>query len=123
MHGLEPSTPMGTLRLNVANGDIVTTGAIEFLISVAACAALLVASSAGAANYTLVGKFTSNRGKASNVPLVGLTPAASAINGCGGLTFMSGPRHGECVASGARQDAAAARGRGGTGRHRGLAFS
>ena len=65
------------------------TRAFGSLTSLAACAALLIASSAGAANYTLVGRFTSNRGKGAQVPLVGFTPAASAINGCGGLQFMS----------------------------------
>src|SRR5262249_12099228 len=50
-----------------------------------------LAGSAGAANYTFSGKFTSNRGKGAQIPLVGLTPAGLAIHGCGGLTFMSGP--------------------------------
>src|SRR5262245_54841319 len=62
------------------------------LTSLATSAALLlVATSAGAATFPVFGKFTSNRGKGAQVPLVGLTPAAKAINGCGGLTFMSGP--------------------------------
>jgi len=69
--------------------------AIRSLTSlVAAAALLLVASSGGAAVYTLGGKFTSNRGKSAQVPLVGLSVAAKAINLCGvgmALTFMSGP--------------------------------
>jgi hypothetical protein len=66
--------------------------AIRSLRFLAAGAALcLVASSAGAVNYTFAGKFTSNRGKGAQVPLVGLTAGAAAINDCGGLTFMSGP--------------------------------
>ena len=59
--------------------------AIGSLSSVAACAALLsVATAAGAANYTLAGKFTANRGRDAQVPVIGATS-------CGGLTFMSGP--------------------------------
>ncbi len=59
--------------------------AIRSLTSSIACAALvLVASSAGAANYTFAGKFTSNRAKPAQVPAVGNTT-------CGGLTFQSGP--------------------------------
>src|SRR5262245_34770696 len=64
--------------------------ATRFLTSfIAGTAVAIMASDATAANYTLVGRFTSNRGKAAQVPLVGFTPAAGAINGCGGLTLMS----------------------------------
>ena len=66
--------------------------AIRSLTSLVACGALfLMASSSGAAVWSLGGKFTSNRGKSAQVPLVGLTANAGSINGCGGLKFMSGP--------------------------------
>src|SRR5262245_17963556 len=52
---------------------------------------LFAASSASAATYTLSGKFTASRGKTAQIPLVGLTPNAGALQGCGGLTLMSGP--------------------------------
>jgi hypothetical protein len=57
--------------------------ATRWRTSAAAVAALVgMSASAGAANYTLAGRFTSNRGKAAQVPLVGATP-------CGALQFRS----------------------------------
>ncbi len=45
---------------------------------------MLVSSAAGAVSYGFTGKFTSNRGKIINIPVVGNTP-------CAPLTLMSGP--------------------------------
>jgi hypothetical protein len=58
---------------------------IRSLTSFVACAALvLVAISAGAANYTILGRLSENRGRNTNVPMAGNT-------GCGNLTVFSGP--------------------------------
>jgi len=54
-------------------------------LTVSVCAALMLFSgSAGAAYYTFTGKFTSNRGKIINIPVVGNTP-------CAPMSIMSGP--------------------------------
>ncbi len=66
--------------------------AIRWRTFSAAIAALVgMSAPAGAANYTMAGRFTSNRGRGLQVPLVGLSPDAGAIHGCGGLKFKSGP--------------------------------
>jgi len=55
----------------------------------------LLAGSANAATYSLGGRFTSNRGRAAQVPLVGLanegaTATPNGIAACHGLKFMTG---------------------------------
>jgi hypothetical protein len=48
---------------------------------------LLVTAASHAGEFTFTGKFTSNRGKIINIPMVGNTP-------CAPITFMSGPGNG-----------------------------
>src|SRR5262245_3423957 len=51
---------------------------------------LLVGSASSAAVYGFTGKFTSNRGKIINIPVVGNTP-------CAPLTLMTGPGMGGTI--------------------------
>src|SRR5262245_59128977 len=67
-------------------GDLMRIG--RSLTSLFACAAVvLVSTAAFAAQYSFTGKFTSNRGKIINIPVVGNTP-------CAPLVLMTGPGKG-----------------------------